>query len=67
MEVAGMRILWWMSGVTRKDEIWSDCIKGNVKVGPVAEKFHKVGSFSTGTFRENGKVMMGKVLENWKL
>ncbi|KAI5724950.1 hypothetical protein M8J77_009188 [Diaphorina citri] len=41
MEVTEMRMLRWMSGVTRMDRIRNEYIRGSVKVGPIGKKIQE--------------------------
>ncbi|XP_047004802.1 uncharacterized protein LOC124623054 [Schistocerca americana] len=41
MEVAEMRMLRWMCGLTRKDRIRNEFVRGAVKVGPMGKKIQE--------------------------
>ncbi|XP_023239853.1 uncharacterized protein LOC111638386 [Centruroides sculpturatus] len=41
MEVAEIRMLRWMCGVSRKDRIRNEFIRGSVKVGPLSRKMQE--------------------------
>ncbi|XP_023243446.1 uncharacterized protein LOC111641505 [Centruroides sculpturatus] len=41
MEVAEMRMLRWMCGLSRKDRIRNDFIRGSVKMGPLSKKMQE--------------------------
>ncbi|XP_068207502.1 uncharacterized protein [Palaemon carinicauda] len=51
MDVAKMRMLRWMSGVTREDRIRNDYIKGSTKVVEISKKVQE------GTLRWYGHLM----------
>ena len=38
LDVAEMRMLRWMSGVTKPDRIWNERIRGTTKVGEISKK-----------------------------
>ena len=43
LDVAEMRMLGWMSGITRLDRIGNERIRWTTKVGEISKKVRKVG------------------------
>ncbi|KAG7310779.1 hypothetical protein JYU34_003595 [Plutella xylostella] len=64
MHVTEMRMLRWMCGVTRKDRIRNEYIRGSMKVAPIVEKMksHRLSWFGHVMRREDDYVTK-KVLE----
>ena len=67
MEVAEMRMLRWMSGVTRKDRIRNDYIRGTVKVGPIGKKIQESRLRWFGHVQRRGEDYVGNRVKNMEI
>ena len=52
LDVVEMRMLRWMSGVTKLDRIRNERIRGTPQVGTISKKCRKVGWSGMGMYRE---------------
>lgn len=43
LDIAETRMVWWIDGVTRKDMLRNDYIRGTVKVGSLVKKVEGSG------------------------
>lgn len=41
MSVAEMRILRWMSGMTKEDKLRNECTRGSIGVTPIVDKMRE--------------------------
>ena len=52
LDVVEMRMLRWMSGVTKLDRIRNERIRGTPKVGTISKECRKVGRSGMDIYRE---------------
>ncbi|XP_047000687.1 uncharacterized protein LOC124616424 [Schistocerca americana] len=64
MEEAEMRMLRWMCGVTRKDRIRNEFVRGAVKVGPTGKKIQKSRLRWYGPLQRKGEEYIGNKVED---
>lgn len=67
LEVAEMRMLRWMSGVTRKDRIRNEYIRGTVKVGPIGKKIQESRLRWYGHVQRRGEYYVGRRVEDLEI
>ncbi|XP_046986893.1 uncharacterized protein LOC124561545 [Schistocerca americana] len=67
MEVAEMRMLRWMCGVTRKYRIRNEFVRGAVKVGPMGKKIQESRLKWYGHLRKKGEEYIGNRVEDIKI
>ena len=63
IEVTEMRMLWWMCGVTRKDKIWNEHIRGTTRVAQASIKItERRLNWYGHVMRRDGEHILRKVL-----
>ncbi|XP_046993777.1 uncharacterized protein LOC124605873 [Schistocerca americana] len=66
MEVVEMKMLRWMCGVTRKDRITNEFVRGAVKVGPMGKKIQESRLRRYGHLQRKGEEYIGNRAEDIK-
>ena len=67
MEVAEMKMLRWMSGVTRRDKIRNEYIRGSVKVGRIGNKIQESRMRWFGHLERRDEDYIGKQIERMSI